>query len=156
MNPSCLLLCRLLLCSNDIDSYRLCPLESKLEESCFQKTALDFVGPSAFRWGGRGGHKVYFNATYATGEQTSPPGSMWAKNPVPRAWKDKQAGKWGPGSNHMQTGDGFEPYCVDEGEDKTGSKYSCTGMWGPYNMEIVDQVMLPKDLPAGEYVLGFR
>ena len=32
---------------------------------------------------------------------------MWAKNPVPRAWKDK-TGKWGPGSNHLQTGYGFD------------------------------------------------
>ena len=32
----------------------------------------------------------------------------------------------------------------------------CSGMWGPYNLEIVDYVQLPSDLPAGKYVLGFR
>ena len=28
--------------------------------------------------------------------------------------------------------------------------------WGPYNMEIVDDVIIPQELPPGEYVLGFR
>ena len=70
--------------------------------------------------------------------------------------RNDRPGNWGQGSNHLQTGYGFDPYCVDEGEDPTGSKYSCTGMWGPYNLEIVDTVQLPKALPAGEYVLGFR
>merc|ERR1711871_1421487 len=54
----------------------------------------------------------------------------WAQNPIPRAWK-VQDGNWGKGSNHLQTGYGFDPYCVDEGEDPTGSQFSCTGMWGP-------------------------
>ena len=43
-----------------------------------------------------------FDATYAKGER----GSMWAKHPVPRAWKDKN-GNWGRGSNHLQTGYGL-------------------------------------------------
>jgi len=29
-------------------------------------------------------------------------------------------------------------------------------MWGPYDLQIVDKVVIPKDLPAGEYVLGWR
>ena len=80
---------------------------------------------------------------------------MWAKNPVPRTWKDKD-GNWGEGSNQFQTGYGFQPVCEDEGMDKEGNQYSCTSEWGPYNMEIVDRVMLPATLPAGEYVVGWR
>lgn len=80
---------------------------------------------------------------------------MWAKNPIPRAWKD-QDGNWGQGSNQHQTGYGFQPHCIDQGMDPTGSQYSCTGEWGPYNLEIVDKVRIPKDLPAGDYVVGFR
>ena len=30
------------------------------------------------------------------------------------------------------------------------------GEWGPYNMEIVDHVILPATLEDGEYVVGFR
>ena len=34
--------------------------------------------------------------------------------------------------------------------------FTCTGMWGPYNLEIVDRVEIPRGLPAGYYVLGWR
>ena len=57
------------------------------------KTPLDFVGQSAFRWGGAEGHVHKFNATYVT-EGTTPDGSMWAMNPVPRAWKNLTTGDW--------------------------------------------------------------
>jgi hypothetical protein len=77
------------------------------------------------------------------------------KNPIPRAWKTKD-GKWGKGSNQFQTGMGFEPVCDDDGMDKQGTKQSCTGMWGPYNLEIVDKVTIPKDLAAGEWVINWR
>ena len=33
---------------------------------------------------------------------------------------------------------------------------SCTGMWGPYNLEIVDTVRIPHDLPEGRWVLNWR
>jgi len=129
-------------------SYRLCPLGSTLDEECFQKTPLDFVGQSAFRWGGRGGKVHNFNATYVT-EGTTPTGSMWAMNPVPRAWKNLTTGEWT--GNYAQTGEGFQPFC-----DEDSGTYACVGMWGPYNMEIVDMVKIPDDLPAGPYVLGWR
>ena len=38
--------------------------------------------------------------------------------------------------------------------DKDATSQSCTGMWGPYNLEIVDRVRVPKDLPAGKWVLN--
>ncbi len=129
-------------------SYRLCSLGSTLDEDCFKKTPLDFVGESAFRWGGRGGEVHYFNATYVT-EGTSPEGSMWAINPVPRAWKSLTTGEWA--GNYAQTGEGFQPFCPND-----DGIYSCAGMWGPYNMEIVDKVKIPDNLPAGDYVLGWR
>ena len=30
------------------------------------------------------------------------------------------------------------------------------GMWGPYNLQIVDTLALPDSLPPGDYVLGWR
>lgn len=135
-------------------SYRLCPLSSTLNEHCFKQTPLDFEGPSMLRWGGRGGRKQYFNATTVS-QGTDPPGSTWRRNPIPRTWKDEH-GNWGKGSNQFQTGYGFKPYCIDQGQDRVGNQYSCTGEWGPYNLEIVDQVRIPASLPAGAYVLGFR
>jgi len=82
-------------------------------------------------------------------------GVMWRKNPVPRAWRTKD-GTWGKGSNHMYNGEGFQPICEDEGMDRTGVKQSCTGLWGPYDLEIVDTVHVPEDLPAGDWVVNWR
>jgi hypothetical protein len=134
----------------------MCPLGEELNEKCFQTYPLDFVGQSWFRWGGAEGKTSYFNATTVGGEgttSTSPAGSEWRINPIPRAWRDK-TGAWGKNpagsSNQAQTGEGFQPFC----EDSAG--YSCTSEWGPYNMEIVDKVQIPANLTAGEWVLGWR
>jgi hypothetical protein len=98
-------------------SYRLCPLGEELTEACFQKYPLDFVGQSTFRWGGKGGRELRYNATtVSTG--TSPAGSMWRKNPIPRSWRDKD-GNWGQGSNQFQTGEGFQPLCEDNVRDSS-------------------------------------
>jgi hypothetical protein len=138
-------------------SYRICPLGQELNEECFQRYPLDFVGKSMFRWGGVEGKTHSFNATEVGGKgtnTTSPAGSMWRINPIPRTWRDQKTGAWGNNgiyhSNQGHTGEGFQPFCEDSPE------YSCTSEWGPYNMEIVDKVQLPADLPAGEWVLGWR
>lgn len=138
-------------------SYRLCPADKALTEACFQSMALDFVpNSSAFRWGGKGGHTQPYKATVVNGPgQTSPEGSMWIKNPIPRTWRDED-GNWGKGSNQFQTGYGFQPLCPGDAMDQDATNRSCVGMWGPYNLEIVDRVVLPHDLSAGDYVLGFR
>jgi len=134
-------------------SYRLCPASLELNEDCFNDFPLIMVGKSALRWGGVGGRRLEFEPVTVT--EGTKAGVMWRKNPVPRAWKTKE-GKWGAGSNHRQTGMGFQPVCEDEGMDRQGITQSCTGEWGPYNMEIVDKVLIPKDLPAGEWVLNWR
>lgn len=152
-------------------SYRLCPLGEELNEACFQKYPLNFFGPSTFRWGGEGGHRQAFTPTVVS-EGTTPPGSQWAKNPIPRAWKDAQ-GNWGHGSNHLQTGHGFQPSCTDEGQDPNGTEHSCTGMWGepivscvpllflsPVDFVTVPLFPIPKDSAAnarhGRYVIQAR
>ena len=61
----------------------LCPLADKLDESCMQKTPLQFVGPASLRWGGPGGKQIFFNGTDVT-EGVQPPGSVWRMNPIPR------------------------------------------------------------------------
>ena len=64
------------------------------------------VGQSKLRWGGVGGRELPFDPVTITNGTKA--GVMWRKNPVPRAWKTKD-GKWGHGSNHLQTGVGFQP-----------------------------------------------
>eukprot|EP01052_Picozoa_sp_SAG31_P013836 SAG31_NODE_843_length_11551_cov_6.757772_12_plen_167_part_00 len=108
-------------------SYRLCPAESTLDEDCFNKVPVKMVGQSKLRWGGVGGRELPFDPVTVT--KGTKAGVMWRKNPIPRAWKTKD-GKWGKGSNHLQTGMGFQPICEDDGMDKQGTKQSCTGEWG--------------------------
>ena len=126
--------------------YRLCPAGEPLNEACFQKTPLPFdrSRKQLFRWGGLDGTKAWFDGDYVS-EGTNPPGSTWVKNPIPR--------------NDGFTGAGFAPKCDEVPDCRTTAVESdclCSGMWGPYNLEIVDYVTLPSSLAPGKYVLGWR
>jgi len=149
--------------------YRLCPASEALTEECFHRMPLPFVGQQSLRWdrkigsrsdaggvAGRGdassadSKQIWFDGTYVT-NGTVPTGSQWARNPLPR-------------NDHHQTGAGFAPACVEPDDcDVTARccgidpmRCRCSGLWGPYNVEIVDKVRVPKGLPAGDYVLGWR
>ena len=105
--------------------YRLCPESSNLTEECFQKMPLDFVGQQGFVWAD--GSDFWFNGTYVT-EGTVPAGSKWAMNPIPR-------------NDTRQTGESFPPRCKEIpncGSTEVNSKCKCSGMWGPYDLLIVD------------------
>merc|ERR1711988_1161899 len=123
--------------------YRLCPDGQDLTEECFQKMPLDFVGQQEFLWAD--GTSFLFNGTYVT-EGTIPKGSKWAMNPVPR-------------NDTVQTGKSFPPRCKEIpncGSTEVNSKCKCSGMWGPYDMQIVDTLQIPKDIKPGPYTLGWR
>jgi len=123
--------------------YRLCPESSNLTEECFQKMPLDFVGQQGFVWAD--GTDFWFNGTYVT-EGTVPAGSKWAMNPIPR-------------NDTRQTGDSFPPRCNEIpncGSTEVNSKCKCSGMWGPYDLLIVDILQIPATLSPGKYVLGWR
>ena len=126
-------------------SYRLCPLGQKLNEECFQKTPLAFVGLQGLRWGGgptNGGKEIFFQGTYVT-EGVTPNGSMWAKNPIPLL--GGEAGMVEPPGQPA-----FPPPCTNI--------TMCTSMEDGDNsnaqLEIVDHIQVPEDLPDGDYVLG--
>ena len=118
--------------------YRLAPASGPLDEATFGKIPLEFVGQQTLRWGLN--KTVSFNGTYVS-EGTVPEGSTWVVNPIPR-------------NDKAQTGTGFPPHCLETPE------YRCSGMMdgsiAQTNMAIVDHVRIPADLPAGEYVLGWR
>eukprot|EP01043_Picozoa_sp_COSAG02_P042607 COSAG02_NODE_3634_length_6446_cov_3.541201_6_plen_160_part_00 len=113
-----------------------------------QRTPLHFVGDSSLRWGGPGGRQLFFNGTDIT-EGVTPSGSMWRMNPIPR-------------NDPYQTGEGFAPVCDWPHNSGTGSDqgevYPCQGgqETGLGNLEIVDRVKIPSDLPPGNYVVGWR
>lgn len=121
--------------------YRLAPKSGPLTEEEFQKMPLSFVGQQSLRWGGVNGTTISFDGWYVS-EGTSPPGSTWVINPIPR-------------NDEAQTGKGFTPRCKDPIPIS-----KCQGMTDGQsavaNLEIVDRVQIPSDLPSGEYVLGWR
>mmetsp|Transcript_49930 Transcript_49930/g.161401 ORF Transcript_49930/g.161401 Transcript_49930/m.161401 type:complete len:165 (-) Transcript_49930:831-1325(-) len=97
--------------------------------------------------GTSGGTRVWFEGTYVS-NGTVPEGSMWARNPLPR-------------NDHQDTFAGFAPACEEADDCDVTSRTDpmrcrCSGMWGPYNVEVVDTLALPADLPHGEWVLGWR
>merc|ERR1712232_725608 len=138
-------------------SYRLCPAEEELNEDCFRKMPLKFVGNSSLRWGGVGGEQLSFNTTalgWDVSEGTVPEGSMWRKNPIPRGpW----AWSW--------YGASFEPVCEESAACKNArdkappiGECKCSGdsIGDSSNLEIVDKVNIPATLKPGKYVLGWR
>jgi hypothetical protein len=114
------LCCGVLCCavSRIHSQYRLCPANSKLDEECFQKRPLKFVGQGSLRWGGVGGEQIFFNAS-DTSVGTVPAGSTWRKCPIPR-------GPWG----WIYNGPAFEPVCEETAACKAmsaspGAKHIC-------------------------------
>lgn len=144
-------------------SYRLCPADQQVNEDCFQKLPLKFVGNSSLRWGGFGGEQIFFNTTnlgWDVSVGTIPEGSMWRKCPLPR-------GPWDWAGN----GPSFEPVCTESeacrnAHDKKplclGPKKPCAcrcsgdGIGDLPQLEIVDRVLIPAGLKPGNYVLGWR
>ena len=109
-------------------------------EACFQSHPLQFInGSQTLRWNGKDGETLNIKGQYVT-TGTHPRGSSWAKNPIPR-------------------GNQFPPPCGEDpkacGGDGHRTRCKCSGAWGPYNLEIVDKVRVPK-VPAGDWVVGFR
>jgi len=127
-------------------SYRLARADGPLDEAAFGKIPLTFVGQQGLRWRGgkvNGGQEIFFNGTY-TKTGTTPSGSMWAKNPVPR-------------NDMHQTGIGFAPPCAAFGMEVGMCSGMKDGQGGAEpTLEIVDRVLIPEDILPGEYVLGWR
>jgi len=150
-------------------AYRLAPADVLLTEEAFRQMALDFVGPSILRWDGNVTSQLAFDPKklgWETSHGTTPQGSTWRKNPIP-------SGIW------QREGATFDPVCTESEACKravaTGgidqhmgasadaslqgvcrcSHFSNGGYLLP-NLEVVDNVRIPKDLKAGHYVLQWR
>eukprot|EP01065_Artemidia_motanka_P022789 TRINITY_DN269_c0_g1_i1.p1 TRINITY_DN269_c0_g1~~TRINITY_DN269_c0_g1_i1.p1 ORF type:complete len:428 (+),score=110.04 TRINITY_DN269_c0_g1_i1:96-1379(+) len=133
--------------------YRLCPRSSPLTEECFQKMPLEFVGSTqVLRW--NNGEELVINATRVA-EGTTPAGSTWSMVPLPACtgvnggFLDGCVGpQFPPPPGCNETCWGYErcPAPVVKGKP-------CHTKEIP---RIVDKVRVPKDLAAGEYVVGWR
>lgn len=155
--------------------YRLCPAGEELTEACFQKTPLAWAGDE-FRLRWNNGTERAFKGTYAS-EGVQPPGSVWARNPIPRIDPDgggsghspREANCHGPAAVGLGCRN-FDPVCEEGNWSEAGEwrpwhkieptaragdvEGYCAGDWT--GGQIVDRVVVPADLPPGDYVLGWR
>lgn len=152
-------------------SYRLCPASEPLTEECFAKHPLDFVPRQSLQW--PNGSRTPINGVFVS-QGTYPARSTWALNPIPpRCLGGCDSGNCcnstnvctpcGNSAGHIVKPDctscdntpepSFEPPC-----DEAGKPGLCSGnqpsKWG--SVAVVDVLVVPSDLPAGEYVLGWR
>jgi hypothetical protein len=158
-------------------SYRLCPATEKLTEACFKAHPLSFVREEHAIVDRN--HKVFpVNGTFVT-EGTFPPGSEWARIPIP---SDALGARCVPGPNDTAS----TPNRCLAGEEKcesgpcapcpqtSGSDCSrCDNNWpvnkgtpafppptpgaqGCDHSHAIRDVLKVPNLPAGAYVLGWR
>lgn len=162
--------------------YRLCPVDRLHEgESCFQETPLEFV---------KSAHKLLWNNgslievlgeekgvfVSGVGVTFGPPGSTWARNPIPRVNTDNRGLANEKGCNQTGHNGGrnnpicqqFKALCSQD----TGTYPECSEMQGwPCSYDgsgqgacsgdwtaglIADKVVVPQDIKPGKYVLGWR
>jgi len=131
-------------------SYRLCKLgDGLVTEECFQRTPLHFASAHSWvQYGWDPATRVELLAS-RTREGTFPPGSQWTMNPIPvcnstaMGWIDPTC----------PNGFEFEP--PGPGLHGTG-EHVATGGYPDFPWTLMDEVEVPADLEAGDYVLSFR
>jgi len=140
-------------------AYRLCPKSQDLTEACFQTTHLQYAEDQSWiQYGDDTSNRTAFPATRVN-EGTFPEGSVWTRNPIPACG---QLGG-GVGSGVCEYPPQFDP----EFPGLFGyGKATCFGVHctaeqkqyfeDHFRFNIIDQVIVPKDLDIGEYVLSFR
>ena len=114
-------------------AFRLCPLNQKITEESFQQQPIPFARKMSLEFGN--GSRLDIPGRYLS-EGTTPPGSVWAVNPLP----------FGTASLPIQ----FRPPCGDSDASRKDDTGECSGRF-PIGVSIVDTLVEP-----GEYVLGFR
>ena len=131
-------------------SYRLCKLgEGLVTEECFQQTPLNFASDHSWvQYGWDPATRVELVAS-RTREGTFPPGSQWTMNPIPVC--NSTAMGW------------FDPTCPEgfefepQGPGLYGTgEHADTPGYPDFLWTLMDEVEVPVDLEAGDYVLSFR
>jgi len=165
--------------------YRLCPATEDLTEECFQAHPLDFVREKqAIVFAN--GTRLPINGTFVDGDQVQPAGSTWSLIPIPPTWLGPRCipgpndtattpNACLPGEDKLMDGPcvpcpgtpgsdcsrcdnnaqpAFEPFCGDHEAPGSNGDGACEGNEG--GAAVLDFLEIPSDLPAGDYVLGFR
>lgn len=165
-------------------AYRLCPKSGNLTEECFQKHHLEFASDTTWiQYGDDKTNRTGFPAMRIS-EGTFPKGSTWTKNPIPPCMAEDQGPS--QQASYTCDNPMFEPplpglfgdgpgSCVSwgihgpvEGYHSLYDTYGKLVYQAPctkeealktafqFQFNIFDEVVVPKELPVGEYVLSFR
>ena len=163
--------------------YRLCPADSPLTEECFQQHPLDFVrGSQAIMWNNGSSRPIPAMYVDDTVCPVVPAGSTWARSPVPRINTDNDGlafeGNCTTGGERREWWSAAKKDCeqfpnpcpdidedwfkCDDGYEQGGCDAAgnndhwgyCSGDW-TLGM-VADRVVVPKELPPGKYVVGWR
>jgi len=158
-------------------AYRLCPASEPLTEECFQRHPLDFIPGKAALLFPDGG-KMSIDPVHVN-VGTSPEGSTWARIPVaptmlgpmciPGPKDDPTAPHSCATKNNPVTGTCGCTECPETpGSDCSRCDNCNEPAYAPYMYKgqpvegvsmvvgILDVLKVPEDLPAGDYVLGWR
>jgi len=165
-------------------AYRLCPM-GNVSEDCFQQHHLEFVGNQSWiQYSDDKSNRTAIPAVRVS-QGTTPKGSTWTRNPIPACsggpggamslpgcatpqFKPPMDvdGPWtSPGHPQYTKGTpgifGFGPGRCYQTAFNISTRGFCRDQelkyWqAKFNFNIIDQVQVPSDLPAGDYLLSWR
>jgi len=156
-------------------SWRLCKNDGNVTEECFQNNQLKFHGDSSWVVYADGSRKEFKMTKTTVG--TYPAGSEWARDPVPGCYMCDAYTKCGaplppvPGFVKSSWEDQVNCYGACDGSSSSKVTGECPsgtaqfpiaspGISGfgkiVWDWGILDLVEIPKDIEAGEYLLGWR
>jgi len=135
-------------------SYRLCKVPEEgiigVTEECFQKTPLKFEGDMQWIQFGEDESTRFSFPAVRTDKGTTPHGSQWTKNPIP-ACRGGDGGFHNPDGGCPQ-GTQYAP----PREDIFGFGVNVYSNITNFKFSVIDQLVIPKTLDEGDYVLSFR
>ena len=137
----CTLVCAAATHFSDVPRVVECRLDNAagLTEECFQQTPIPFGGKTWLEWSNGTRHPI--EGRYLTAPGNTPPMSTWAMQPLP--------------FSDAHTNVSFQPPCDEPVDRRTNDTGLCSGRF-PWDVAIIDSLVVPKGLDPGEYVLGFR
>ena len=156
-------------------AYRLCKVPEEgmrgLTEECFQQGHLEFFGDKQWiQWDEEDGRKTSVEIEAArTTKGTFPEGSQWTRHPIPNCNFPEEIGPDGEVTIKVLTSENYAdllpslihpcPYGAQftpPAPALEGYILQPTYQNGNQNNAIVDQLVVPKDLTPGDYVLSYR
>ena len=126
-----------------------------LTEECFKQGHLEFFGDmQRIQYDGEDGMTIFDFEALRTKEGTFPEGSQWTRSPIPAcAFPEGKLNETMYRRHSFPCPEGPQFPAPAEGMEGRMSPEYREGEW---NHSVVDQLVVPRDLTSGDYVLSFR